>query len=122
MIMGRFGPSMLLCGSLALLVLSGCTSDYRISLAKSEIDLNPGEEKSVEVHVGTSAVNLGTTYHIRPDSVNAPEGKGVTVTIKGDKIVVSADKKANPGTVLVTLKGGKAKDETLKVNIIKFTK
>jgi hypothetical protein len=32
-------------------------------------------------------------------------------------VVVSADEGAKPGIVLITIKGGKAKDVTLKVNI-----
>ena len=116
--MRRVVPPLLLCGSLALLVLPGCSS-YVIRPLQSKIDLMPGEEKSVSFSTLTGAVNLGNQYGVLPESVDVPEGKGVRAKVEGDKVVISADKEAKPGTVHITVKASKAeKDVTIEVNIV----
>jgi hypothetical protein len=105
-------------GALAVLAFGGCTY-YQILLEKSEIDLLPGEEKSVSVQgkKGGSAVCVGTYYDVLPEEVDVPKDKGVTAKVDGGKLIVSADKEAKPGTVVITLKASKAKEVTLTVNV-----
>ena len=110
----------LLFGALAVLVVSGCSGDSKkpsgngtkgdevIVLETLEIDLIPGgEEKQVKVTKG------------KAESATAPEESGVTAKVEGDKLTVAADKDAKVGTHTVTVKGGKAKDVTLKVHVKK---
>jgi hypothetical protein len=118
----------LLFGALAVLVVSGCSGDSKkpsdkkdsgdspkgqeaIVLEYEEIDLIPeGEPKEVKVKKG------------KAESAEAPKESGVTAKVEGDKLTVSAGKDAKPGTHTVTVKGGKAKDVTLKVNVKKKEK
>jgi hypothetical protein len=116
--MRRVVPPLLLYGSLALLVLPGC-SYYVIRPQQSKVDLMPGEEKSVSFSTLTSAVNFGNYYGVLPESIDLPEGKGVSAKLDSDKVVISADKEAKPATVHITVKSSKAdKDVTIEVNIV----
>jgi hypothetical protein len=110
----------LLFGALAVLGVSGCSpEDSKKSPSSSpkgpevlvleveEIDLIPGGEKQLKVKTG------------KAESAEAPKESGVTAKAEGDKLTVSAGKDAKEGTHTVTVKGGKAKDATLKVNVKK---
>jgi hypothetical protein len=116
----RYGVSfLLLFEALAVLGVSGCSPEDSkkspgstkgpevLVLEYEEIDLIPGGEKQVRVKTG------------KAESAQAPKDSGVTAKAEGDKLTVSAGKDAKEGTHTVTVKGGKAKDATVKVNVKK---
>jgi len=117
--MRHFFSFALLFGALAVLGVSGCSGDSKkttgngtkdqevLLLEYEEIDLIPGGEKEVKVKKG------------KAESADAPKESGVTAKAEGDKLTVSAGKDAKEGTHMVTVKGGKGKDATLKVNVKK---
>jgi hypothetical protein len=117
--MRYFGSFLVLFEVLAVLGVAGCSpEDSKKSPSSSkgpevlvleyeEIDLIPGEEKPVKLKTG------------KAESAEAPKDSGVTAKAAGDKLTISAGKDAKEGTHTVTIKGGKAKDATLKVNVKK---
>jgi hypothetical protein len=76
-------------------------------LEYEEIDLIPGGEKEVKVRTG------------KADTAEAEKESGVTAKTDGGTVTVTADKDAKEGTHEVKVKGGKAKDATLKVHVKK---
>jgi hypothetical protein len=104
--------------ALAALVVSGCSGNGTkdkdqavLVLEYEEIDLIPeGEPKAVKVKKG------------KVETAEAPKESGVTAKVEGDKLTVSAGKEAKVGTHTVTVRGGTAKDVTLKVNVKKTEK
>jgi len=111
--------SMFLCGMLTLLAIAGCdkASDKKGSgsgqggdvllFEYEEIDLIPGAEKQVKVKSG------------KAETAEAPPDSGVTAKVEGDKLTIAAGKDAKEGTHEVKVKGGKAKDATIKVKVKK---
>jgi hypothetical protein len=81
--------------------------DDLIVLEYAEIDILPGEDKQVQVKSG------------KAETADAPKEAGVTAKVEDGKLTVSAAKDAKEGTHQVTVKGGKAKEATLKVNVKK---
>jgi hypothetical protein len=113
--MGRLTVLLMLFATLMVLT-AGCGGPTTTGEAKGEevivfeseeITLAPGDEKEVKVKSG------------KAEKAEAPKDSGVTAKVEGDKVTVSASKEAKEGTHSVTVKGGKAKDATIKVTVKK---
>jgi hypothetical protein len=109
--------AMVLVAGAAVLATSGCkdgakpagTGDVLV-LEYETIELLPGGEKHVKVKTG------------KAETVDAPVDKGITAKTDGGSVTVSAAKDAKEGMHTVTVKGGKAKDATIKVEVKKDAK
>ena len=107
--------AMVLVAGAAVLATSGCSNTSKppgdvLVLEYDTIELIPGGEKQVKVKTG------------KAETVEAPTDKGVTAKTDGGSVTVSAAKDAKEGMHTVTVKGGKAKDATIKVNVKKDAK